>query len=53
MDVLTELENIKSEGRSILTIGSFDGLHRGHQEIVKKVVSQAQLQHLQLHQQKA
>lgn len=47
MDVLTNLENIKSEGRSILTIGSFDGLHRGHQEIVKKVVSQAQLQHLQ------
>lgn len=47
MDVYTELDHIKSEGRSILTIGSFDGLHRGHQEIIKKVVSQAQMEHLQ------
>lgn len=46
MDVITSLENIKSENRSILTIGSFDGLHRGHQEIIKKVVSHAQAQRL-------
>lgn len=46
MDVLKNLENIKTEDRSVLTIGSFDGLHRGHQEIVKKVVSKAQSQHV-------
>jgi FAD synthase len=43
MDILSTLDNIEIDGRSILTIGSFDGLHRGHQEIVKKVVSQAQM----------
>jgi riboflavin kinase/FMN adenylyltransferase len=47
MDILSTLDNIEIDGRSILTIGSFDGLHRGHQEIVKKVVSQAQMQQCQ------
>ena len=46
MDVFKNLENIKSEDRSVLTIGSFDGLHRGHQEIVKKVVAKAQSRHV-------
>ncbi|HJL75316.1 MAG TPA: bifunctional riboflavin kinase/FAD synthetase, partial [Candidatus Marinimicrobia bacterium] len=46
MDIITSLEIIKSTKKSILTIGSFDGLHRGHQEIVKKVVSQAQMEQL-------
>ena len=46
MDIITSLEIIKSTKKSILTISSFDGLHRGHQEIVKKVVSQAQMEQL-------
>jgi len=47
VNILSTLDNIEIEGKSILTIGSFDGLHRGHQEIVKKVVSQAQMQNYQ------
>jgi len=42
MNVITKLENMPIIDRSVLTIGSFDGMHRGHQEIVKKVVSHAQ-----------
>lgn len=42
MNVYTSLDAIQKIDRSVLTIGSFDGLHRGHQEIVKKVVSHAQ-----------
>ncbi len=38
------LRHIKQKGQSIVTIGSFDGLHRGHQEIIKKVVTQAHAQ---------
>ena len=35
---IKEIEPIRN---SILTIGSFDGLHRGHQEIIKKVITTA------------
>ncbi|MCH7612339.1 MAG: bifunctional riboflavin kinase/FAD synthetase [Candidatus Marinimicrobia bacterium] len=44
MDILTNFKDIKQNDQSIVTIGSFDGLHRGHQEIIKKVVSKAQTQ---------
>ncbi|MFQ6678233.1 MAG: bifunctional riboflavin kinase/FAD synthetase [Fidelibacterota bacterium] len=47
MEVLTSINDIKQKGNSIVTIGSFDGLHRGHQEIIKKVVSKAQTQNVQ------
>jgi riboflavin kinase / FMN adenylyltransferase len=31
--------------KSVLTLGSFDGLHRGHQAILKRVVARARVQH--------
>lgn len=42
MDVYRQLNAIHSLESSVLTIGTFDGLHRGHQEIVKKVTTIAQ-----------
>jgi riboflavin kinase/FMN adenylyltransferase len=41
MDVYRKLENIPSLSDSVVTIGTFDGCHRGHQEIIKKMISVA------------
>ncbi len=42
MEILRSVTDIPEIRSSVITIGSFDGLHRGHQEIIKKVVSQAE-----------
>ena len=42
MDIYRTLDTIPLLSESILTIGTFDGCHRGHQEIIKKVNSLAQ-----------
>ncbi len=42
MEIYRSLEEVSGSQHCYLTIGSFDGLHRGHQELIKKVVSYAQ-----------
>ena len=42
MAVYTQLEHLPIFKNPVLTIGSFDGVHEGHQAILKKVVSLAQ-----------
>jgi riboflavin kinase/FMN adenylyltransferase len=41
MKVYQQLSEIKHDPNTILTIGTFDGLHLGHQEIIKKLLEKS------------
>ncbi len=42
MILITDLNNIKQRFTgSIITLGNFDGLHRGHQELIKMIIQRA------------
>ncbi len=42
MILITDLKNIKKKfDKSILTLGNFDGLHLGHQELVRMIIQRA------------
>lgn len=41
MQILTNLADARLSGPSVLTIGTFDGLHRGHQDIIRQLKSAA------------
>ena len=41
MYIFTEIEKIKNCDDCVLTIGSYDGLHRGHQDIIKTLTTTA------------
>lgn len=41
MDTITSIEKIDTIKESVVTIGNFDGLHRGHQVLIKKTTEYA------------
>ncbi len=43
MEIFRELDKIPQFKDSIITIGTFDGCHRGHQDIIKKVIYNSEI----------
>lgn len=41
MQCITEIESYQSEKKSAVTLGKFDGLHRGHQKLIERVQNYA------------
>ncbi|MBC8173439.1 MAG: adenylyltransferase/cytidyltransferase family protein, partial [Chitinophagales bacterium] len=41
MHIYRELQDIKQFNNSVITVGTFDGVHIGHREIIHKIVSSA------------
>ena len=47
MVIYNKLNDVVPISGSIVTMGTYDGLHRGHQEIVKQVVVHAHSKNVQ------
>ena len=47
MNVFRNIENYIPDSKCILTIGTFDGIHVGHQKIIKSIVKLARDKNLQ------
>ena len=41
MEIIRDLENIGDIGKTSVALGNFDGVHLGHQELIREAVSQA------------
>ena len=46
MEVIHNISNYRPQKASILTIGTFDGIHIGHQKIIKNLVATARKENL-------
>ena len=46
MCIITSIEEIDTIKESVVTIGNFDGLHSGHQVLIKKATEYARVNHI-------
>ena len=43
MEIFNDLSTYKSNNKTFVTIGTFDGIHKGHQKVIKNLVESAAL----------
>lgn len=41
MEIIDDLSSVNLDGDTILTVGAFDGVHRGHQHLIQQMVEEA------------
>ena len=46
MDICNDLKHIQHFDKSVLTIGSLDGMHRGHMEIISALIAMSKSNHI-------
>ncbi len=45
MKVFNSIDDLKIKGRPVATMGTFDGVHSGHQEVIKHLIGEAKKRH--------
>ncbi len=46
MNIFRDINEIKFDKNTVLTLGTFDGIHLGHQEIIKRVIETSETENL-------
>lgn len=46
MNIFRDIDEIKFDKNTVLTLGTFDGIHSGHQEIIKRVIDCSETENL-------
>lgn len=46
MEIIKDLNDLDISGNSVVTIGNFDGLHRGHQGLINRTINLSSQKHL-------
>ena len=40
MEVLTSIDQMKELSSSVITVGNYDGIHKGHQDVISYIVKE-------------
>jgi len=41
MEIISNINNLKNKVAAVVTVGNFDGIHLGHQEIINSLLEES------------